>query len=168
MKTIFAAIDFSPVSRRVVDQAVELARLLDARLVLLHFVKPPPIVTDLGPMVGDVLKFTAEVERGARRNLHQLQQRLVRRGVAAEAICELGFPVPQLLAHARRLEPAYIVLGSHGHTALFDLVVGSTASGVLKRAPCPVVVVPSHRKGAARPLRPARVTTRRRDALVPA
>jgi universal stress protein A len=34
------------------------------------------------------------------------------------------------------------VLGSHGHTAFYDLLVGSTAAGVLKHAPCPVVVVP--------------------------
>jgi nucleotide-binding universal stress UspA family protein len=35
------------------------------------------------------------------------------------------------------------VMGSHGHTALYDLLVGSTTHGVLMRAQCPVVIVPS-------------------------
>jgi hypothetical protein len=37
----------------------------------------------------------------------------------------------------------HYVIGSHGHTAFHDLLVGGTASGVLKRATCPVVVVPA-------------------------
>lgn len=49
----------------------------------------------------------------------------------------------RLLAEQGRLAADAIVLGSHGHGALYDLLVGSVAEGVLRRAPCPVVVVPS-------------------------
>ena len=38
-----------------------------------------------------------------------------------------------------------IVMGSHGHTALFESVIGSTVSAVLKRAVRPVVIVPRMR-----------------------
>jgi hypothetical protein len=34
------------------------------------------------------------------------------------------------------------VMGSHGHTALFELVLGSTTQAVLKGARQPVVVIP--------------------------
>ena len=37
-------------------------------------------------------------------------------------------------------------MGSHGHTALYDLLAGSTATGVIKRAPCPVVIMPPVKK----------------------
>ena len=46
------------------------------------------------------------------------------------------------IEQAERLTADYIVIGSHGHTAFYDLLVGSTASGVLKSASCPVVIVP--------------------------
>jgi nucleotide-binding universal stress UspA family protein len=36
-------------------------------------------------------------------------------------------------------------MGSHGHTALYDLIAGSTTTRVLKGAPCPVVVVPAQK-----------------------
>jgi universal stress protein A len=146
MKTILAPVDFSPVSRFVIDEAVALARVIGARVVLLHAVQLPGVVTDLGPLVGEALQFTAEAERGARRHLRGLQQRLSKRGVTVETICETGFPLPLVIQHAKRLAARYIVIGSHGHTAFYDLVIGSTTSGVLKRATCPVVVVPAQRK----------------------
>lgn len=143
MKTILAAIDFSPVSRRVVAEAVTLARSMHGRVVLLHAVKPPAIVTDLAPLVGEALQFTAEVDRAARENLRRWQKRLADRGTTVETVCQQGFPLGAILAQAEELEACCIVIGSHGHTAFYDLVMGSTASGILKRAKCPVVVVPA-------------------------
>lgn len=143
MNTVLAPIDFSRVSPAVIAQATELSRAIGGRVVLLHAVKPPEIATDLAPVVGEVVRFTAEVERGARRHLRRLQKRLAGRGVTVETECAQGFPVPLILARAKELSARYVVLGSHGHSAFYDLVAGSTASGVLKRAPCPVVVVPA-------------------------
>jgi hypothetical protein len=34
------------------------------------------------------------------------------------------------------------VLGSHGHSALFETLVGGTAAGVIEGAKCPVIVIP--------------------------
>ena len=53
-----------------------------------------------------------------------------------------GHPVSSILAKAAATKAAYIVLGSHGHGAVYDLIVGSTTHGVLRRARCPVLVVP--------------------------
>jgi len=36
------------------------------------------------------------------------------------------------------------VVGSHGHGAFYDLLVGSTTHGLLLRASCPVLIVPAH------------------------
>jgi nucleotide-binding universal stress UspA family protein len=143
MKPVLVAIDFSPVSHAVLRVATDLARAIHGRIFLLNVVQPPSIATDLGPLVGEVLQFTAEIERGARRHLHQIQKRLAARNVTVDTICLQGFPVAQIIARAKELEAEYIVLGSHGHTAFYDLVAGSTASGVLKRAKRPVVVVPA-------------------------
>lgn len=155
MKTILVPIDFSPVSRDVIAEAVALARTLRARVVLVHVVQPPMIVSDLAPLVGEAIQFTAEVEKGSRQHLRRLQQRLAGRGVTVSTVCLQGYPVGQILAQAKALKARYIVVGSHGHTAFYDLVAGSVASGILKRAPCPVVVVPAAPPGrkSARPRR---------------
>ena len=51
--------------------------------------------------------------------------------------------MPEIIEQAQQLAADYIVIGSHGHTALHDLLAGGTASGVLKRATCPVVIIPA-------------------------
>jgi nucleotide-binding universal stress UspA family protein len=35
-----------------------------------------------------------------------------------------------------------IVIGSHGHGALFRMVLGSVSEGVVRQTDCPVLVVP--------------------------
>lgn len=150
MKTVLTAIDFSPVSRAVLKTATDLGRAIRGRIILLNVVQSPTIVTDLTPLVGEVLQFTAEIERGSRRRLHQIQKRLAADGSEVESICVQGYPGVTILALAKKSAADYIVLGSHGHTAFYDLIAGSTASGVLKRAPCPVVVVPAAPKKTKR------------------
>ena len=148
MKTILVPIDFSPVSRHVIKEAAALAAAVGGKLVLQHVVKPPAIATDLAPVVGDIIQLTAEVEKAARRHLRRLAQGLAKRNLTVEFMCQQGFPATLVIAAAKDLAVDYIVIGSHGHTAFFDLVLGGTASGVLKHAPCAVMVVPAVRKPA--------------------
>ena len=48
----------------------------------------------------------------------------------------------QLLELCQSLQADVIVMGSHHHGALYQLVVGTFTADVLKRATCPVLVVP--------------------------
>lgn len=159
METILVPIDFSKASDRVIEVAGKLARVIDARIVLLHVVQAPMVASDLAPFVGETLRFTADVERGARSHLRLLQGRLARRNVKVDTLCEQGLPVAVIAKLAKELDARYIVVGSHGRTAFYDLVVGSTTSGVLRRAPCAVVVVPAQAKHKAK--RKARDISRR-------
>ena len=45
------------------------------------------------------------------------------------------------LAHAKRIAARYIVLGSHGHGALGNLVMGSVATRVVAQCGVPVLLV---------------------------
>lgn len=143
MKTILAAIDFSKISRRVIAEAVLLARAAGGKLVILHAVKPPVIVTDIAPVVSEIMEMNFALERAGKKSLHRLQARLAGQGVTTEAICEQDVPARLIMDHAERLHADFIVIGSHGHTAFYDLVAGSTASAVLKHAKVPVVVIPA-------------------------
>ena len=63
-------------------------------------------------------------------------------GIKAHSEHATGSAVSAIVAKASEIDATYIVMGSHGHTALYDLLVGSTTHGVLKSSPCPVVIVP--------------------------
>src|SRR5665213_1882457 len=139
MKTVLIPIDFSPVSKRVAHLALALARGVGDRLIFLHVVQPPSVVTDYGGMnLEDTAQSMMATRKWAGRKLVQLRSRLRSQNVSVGTILETGAPVPCILAEAKKLKASQIVMGSHGHTAFYDLVVGGTTHGVLKRANCPV------------------------------
>lgn len=148
MNTVIAPIDFSHASRAVVDEAVRLARSVEGRVVVLHVVKPAMFVHAVAPMTSLARHMTADVERVARAQLQLMQRRLMKRGISVETVCTTGSPVSRIVEQAEDQSARYIVLGGQRSGTLHKLVVGSTASGVLKRAGCPVVVVPLRRKAA--------------------
>lgn len=142
MKTILAPIDFSEVSRRVLVEAVELARAGNARLVILHVVQPPMVTdSDIGTTMS--AEYSAMASAAAAKRLKRLEKQVRALGCTVQTSSEVGFPGARILQLAEKLGADTIVLGSHGHGAFYDLVVGSTTTRILKAAQCPVMVVPA-------------------------
>lgn len=146
--TILAPVDFSAATAQVLDAAVTLAQTGPGEIVLLHVVQPPMVTSDYGLALENVQEIFAVSEKAATRQLKHLAENLRKDGVAARIVQVSGAPVPNILETAEKVKADYIIMGSHGHTALYDLIVGSTTHGVLKKAPCPVLVVPPKRKSA--------------------
>jgi nucleotide-binding universal stress UspA family protein len=147
MKTILVPVDFSAATSRVCAAACDLARLMKGRVVLLHVVAPPPVIMNdyYAFDTGHMAQAMAAVGKSATLKLGALARRLGRR-CPVQSLQVTGQPVGAILAKASALKAAYVVLGSHGHGAMFDLIVGSTAHGILRKARCPVLVVPMGRR----------------------
>lgn len=147
MKTILVPVDFSPVTRQVVREAAKLARLVKGRIVLAHVI-PLPVVTSepYGLVLDNMAAYMVAAGKAADRHLARLGASLRRSGLACQVVRVIGFPVQSLMELAKKRGADYIVIGSHGHSALYDMFVGSTARGVLKRSSCPVIVVPTAAK----------------------
>ncbi len=143
MKTILAPLDFSKVSEAVVAEATALARALDGRVVLLAVVQPPVVNYEYAAVMDNLAEITAAGERNAERRLAEIEEKLKAAGVPSESVQVVGGPIPLIIEQAEKVDADYIVMGSHGHTAFYDLLVGSTTHGVLMRAPCPVVIIPA-------------------------
>ena len=150
MKTILAPVDFSSATDAVVAEAASLARAVTGKVVLLTVIQPPAAVADYAPLMQDIAEITAAGEKAASAKLAKLQGKLQAESVTSEHVQVVGAPVHHIISEAERIDADYIVMGSHGHTALYELLVGSTTHGVLKRATCPVVIVPATKSGAAK------------------
>jgi nucleotide-binding universal stress UspA family protein len=142
MKTILAPVDFSPISESVVRETATLAKALDARVVLLTVVQPPVLLSDYTGMM-DLAQVTAAGEKNAARQLDRLEDKLKNQFIETESIQVSGSAIAHIIEQAEKNEADYIVMGSHGRTALYDLLVGSTTHGVLMRSKCPVIIVPA-------------------------
>ena len=53
-----------------------------------------------------------------------------------------GHPAEAIATQAEADKPDLIVMGTHGHSALGNLVLGSVATGVLARCKVPVLLIP--------------------------
>lgn len=154
MKTILVPVDLSPVTKQVIADAAVLARAFrPARVVLLHVTKPVAVIADYTASRERIDELTALSAAAAAKELAVLQGTLQRTDLTVDVVSVTGSPVPLIVEHAKRLRADYVVIGSHGHSAFYDLLVGSTAGGIMKRAACPVVVVPAGRSGPKRSVR---------------
>ena len=150
MKTILTPIDASEVSDDVVATASELAKVIDARVVLLRVVQPPVFTAEYTAVLENVAELITIGEQAAEKLLKEVKGRLTTQGLKVETMQATGAPVVHILEQGEKLRADYIVMGSHGHTAFYDLLVGSTTHGVLKHAECPVVIVPPRKRRLAK------------------
>lgn len=147
MNTIVALVDFSNLTTGIVELACQLATAFQGKVILLHVVPEQASVVELGLASPTVLQPASEqkVESDFNRLL-DLRDSLAGSGVhvAVQQLEEGG--VSKLLEQCRALDTDLIVMGSHHHSALYHLIVGTFTSNVLKRATCPVMVVPELEK----------------------
>jgi len=145
MKTLLVAIDLSDASHSILHTAVSLARQLGARLDIIHVVEPILTTVPIGAAM-DVIEV-APPTRGP-LDLKNQSEHLTRRmelitnGVEFSAEAISGMATDEILERAPAVGADFIILGSHGHSAIYHLFAGSVVTGVLKHAKIPVVVVP--------------------------
>jgi len=143
MKQIIAAIDFSPVSDEVVDRAAEIAHAFSARLTLLHIAAPDPDFIGYDPGPKTVRESRASELRFEHRDLQQRANKLRDRGVDTEGLLIQGPTIEAIIHKARDIEADLIVLGSHGHGAVYRVLMGSISEGVVRAATVPILVIPA-------------------------
>ena len=140
---ILLATDFSEASLTAVQKAGEMARVLDAKLTVLHVHGHPPEPPE-AYVPAERMVFSSDLDDDAEAALDELKSTLladvewisvatVEHGMSAKAICD----------YARAHGIDLIVMGSHGRSGLAHFFVGSVAEKVVKHAPCAVLVVPN-------------------------
>ena len=81
--------------------------------------------------------------RNEHRAFQQQAKEICGKGVDAEAYLIQGPTVDTILEQADHLQADLLVLGSHGHGALYRALLGSVCEGVLRRTNIPVLIVPA-------------------------
>ena len=128
--------DFSEFSLHAFDHAVALAQRGGARVTLLHVFLNRPVL-DVPPIMlaaADREQILADLRRVASRAAGRVH-------VECEVV-EAASVVQEILCQARRGAADLLVLGSHGRSGFDRFLLGSVTERVLRRAPCPVLVVP--------------------------
>lgn len=136
---ILLASDFSEGSAQVAERAGDLARRFGARLSVVHVVDYLPVADSAyGPAIPFDPDLTDQLIDSARQRLAAMADPL---GVPEDARwVEIGSPKLEIVRVAEEKDVDLIVVGSHGKHGL-QLLLGSTASGILHHARCDVLAV---------------------------
>lgn len=142
---ILAAVDFSPITEQVLQTLVQMAATLPAEVWLVHVAPPEPAFVgyEAGP---DVVRGQVAAElHASHQKLQKLADRLRAGGVETTALQLQGKTVETVISEANKLPASLIVLGSHGHGAVYNMLVGSVAEGIVRESNVPVLLVPPQR-----------------------
>lgn len=127
--------DGSAASEAVVGPAFLLAEQLELDVWFVEAVGVDETATLSGqePRVRETAEAVARLEQLARRHR--------RPGVSTNFEVLHGAPARAVSEFAQQLPSAMVAVSTHGRTGLARVALGSVASGVVKHAPCPVLVV---------------------------
>ncbi|HWB59774.1 MAG TPA: universal stress protein [Chthoniobacteraceae bacterium] len=144
MKTILVPLDFSDVTPMLLNTVKQLAQSFKSRIFLLHVAAYATGVTT--PAVIPVSVETSVDLRMLQKLLDRAKECFAGSSLEVKTILiDGGIAAANILAESKSLHADLIVMGSHGHGALYNLLVGNVTGGVIKAATCPVLVVPSPR-----------------------
>lgn len=146
---IMAAVDGSRNSMKAFEQAVSLAKGSGADLTIVHAIPDPRtgLLVEYGTRYGSMAVVHAYVKaakKDAATWLKPLEAKAQQHGLEAktEILWEAGKSPAQLITeYAKKNSIDLIVMGTRGLGGFRRLLLGSVAGGVVRHAPCSVLVV---------------------------
>ncbi len=134
-------IDFSDATEGLLAFLATLASKKD-KITLLHAAEPNPafIGFEAGPDV--VRAQVAEEYQREHNDIQALSKGLRDKGFHVTGLLVQGPSVKTILETAKKAKADMIVMGSHGHSAAYQILVGSVSEGVLHKSGIPVLFVP--------------------------
>jgi universal stress protein A len=145
IRRILVPVDFSSGADLAIETALALAGKLGAEVHVLHVWQPPPyMVPEMMVTVpgGAALPFDEFMRTRTKKDLDAFVRPHVAGGaVRPTAHVECGIPKDAIVRFAERNAVDLVVMGTHGHTGLMHVLMGSVAEHVVRHQPCPVLTV---------------------------
>ena len=148
MKTInkiMVAVDFSDYSFPAATYAAELAKDVNAKILLTNVFNQRDIdmmnnVAKRAPEF-PVKKYVDEYLKDRRERLEDLAKKIDIDHLDVEINVCIGVPYKALLKEIEEKNPDILVMGTKGRSNLVDMVIGSCAQKMFRRCPIPLLSI---------------------------
>jgi nucleotide-binding universal stress UspA family protein len=164
IQRILVPLDGSELSERALPCVIELAKALNAKVILLGIASPPqgrwggvfravsfmmPDVTvpdsedDVDRTLHPISKDSqmASLESEVKRVLFPVADRLKAQGIDVEVVVGFGRASDGILQHIVENKIDLVIMSTHGHGGLHPYAYGSTSDKVARYSPVPVMLV---------------------------
>lgn len=148
IKKILVPVDGSKPSLDASEEAISLAAKYEAELIVVHVVSPDVRYGYLEDVITPGLPASLKVvvvlamEKG-QKYLDEVKQNASKNKVEVRTEVLIGATsvVKEIVEYAEEHKIDLIVIGTRGISGIKKMLLGSTASGVLSYAHCPVLIV---------------------------
>jgi len=140
-RTIVVPVDGSENAIRALGHAIEIARGVGARLVLVNVQPDLRNAPNVKKFFSEeqVLEYERELAEEA---LEEAVRIAGESSLPYETSIRMGSPAEEICREAKEREAMGIVMGTRGLGPIRRAILGSVSYGVLHGAPCPVTLVP--------------------------
>ncbi|MCC7416778.1 MAG: universal stress protein [Acidobacteria bacterium] len=149
-RQILCPTDLSEPSARALAHAAAIARWYDAKLTVLYVVPTfDPMLVPPIALEGSAQTLYPPTREEVLASVRRFVERAGAAAVAREIAADSGQPAGTIVDRAGSMPADLIVMGTHGRSGFDRVMIGSVAEKVLRKAVCPVLVVPPHAHGEA-------------------
>jgi nucleotide-binding universal stress UspA family protein len=153
---LLVCVDLSESTERIINKVEEIAKALSAKVWVIHVAKP--MATDIFMTEQEINSTGYDVDtklirdsiakrfHNEHRQTQEISVRLRNLGLEATALLLEGEVADAILMEASKLDVDIIVVGSHRHGAMHQLLMGSVSEVVLRRSERPILVIPTHER----------------------
>ncbi len=154
-KKVLIALDYDPTAQKVAETGFSMAKAMEAEVVLLHVISDPVYYasTEYSPIMGFsgymemeplVLESIDGLKKASLHFLEKTRQHLGDRTI--QTLVEEGDFAESILATAKSEHADLIVMGSHSHRWLDEIIMGSVTEKVLHNTTRPLFIVPTKKR----------------------
>ena len=151
-KKVLITLDYNPTAQKVAEAGFSMAKAMNAEIVLLHVMSDPvyysstgydPIMGYSGFMNTGPMQFNSskELKKASQEFLDKSKQHLGDNAIQTQV--EEGDCAESILKAAKHLHVDVIVMGSHSHRWLENILMGSVTEKVLHHTTIPLFIVPT-------------------------
>jgi nucleotide-binding universal stress UspA family protein len=145
MKTIIVPTDFSPAATNALHYGIEMAKALQASIVLFHAYQVPVSYSDTPILLVSV----AELQKSAEEQIDKLKtevEHMTSGAIKVYTETHMGNTVDELEEYCKKINPFAVVMGAKGHSGLDKVLFGSTTLTAIRHLSWPVVCIPPGKK----------------------
>ncbi len=151
MKKICIALDYNPSSEKVAQTGYAYAKALGAQTTLVHVIENAayyamnysPFMGYDSPFNTTNLKIVKELQHGAENFLAASVEHLKSRDIHTKVL--EGETAKAILEYCLEYNIDLLVIGTHSHSALENVLMGNVAVKIVRHAKIPILIVPTQK-----------------------
>jgi nucleotide-binding universal stress UspA family protein len=141
-KNIMVAVDFNDSIGELMVYAESLAQKFQSKVWVLHVADPEPDFVGYEPGPQYIRDIKAEEYREEHRNLQEICKNFISSEINCEALLIQGSTVETVLSEAKKLNIELLIVGTHKHSFLHNLLQESVSMELIKKAEIPMLTIP--------------------------